>query len=197
MSAGLKLWKNSVLYQQNLSQFIEQYQGFYAELMNALTAKDFKLISAKVHKLKGTSGALALDNIAAICRDVESTLETGEDIADSLLQMQDAITQVANSLSFWLSMSDQNTLSSENKVILIDAYNTRFVEVEAVILQLLKELDSDNPKTPKKVLAQLETLLSPELLKAIKTEIYDFNFREAEILTMALLHSLKQSKGNA
>ena len=197
VSAGLKLWKNSVLYQQNLSQFIEQYQGFYAELMNALTAKDFKLISAKVHKLKGTSGALALDNIAAICRDVESTLETGEDIADSLLQMQDAITQVANSLSFWLSMSDQNTLSSENKVILIDAYNTRFVEVEAVILQLLKELDSDNPKTPKKVLAQLETLLSPELLKAIKTEIYDFNFREAEILTMALLHSLKQSKGNA
>lgn len=197
IEAGLKLWKNPELYQTNLSKFIEQYQSFYAEIAKDVAAHDFKQVAAKIHKLKGASGSLALDDIAKLCLELEMALESSKDITKLLLQIQHAMIQVADSLTFWLSMSDRVVMHTEDKPIMVGAHSTSFAAIESIVMQLLQELDSDNPKTPKKLLAKLETVLNPDLLKEIKRQVYEFNFREAEVLTMALLHTLKQSRGNS
>jgi len=91
---GLKIWRNPLIYQQCLRKFVDEYANA-AHLMAGLDKTEAALLA---HKLKGTAGCLALQEIAARAADVEQALQVSQDSTDSLIRLQVALDKAQTSI---------------------------------------------------------------------------------------------------
>jgi len=65
------------------------------------------------------------------------------------------------------------------------------------LLALLDALDLDNPDTAEPLIQQLETLLPSQSLELIRSTLVDFDFRGAEVATLAVVQSLESPAADA
>ncbi len=181
--AGLKIWREVGVYQTYLSLFISQYRFASQEIIVNSEHGDRDASASLIHKLKGAAYMLALETVAQRSIDVETALNTGRSLANASAALQNAIEEVATSLSAWLSSESTAEKQHAAPATLPD-------ETEKLLLLLLAALDEDNPGNAEQLLISIENLLGSEAIAPIKAQLQNFNFREAEALTLSLMHKL-------
>jgi CheY-like chemotaxis protein len=183
VEAGLKIWRQIDVYQTYLSLFISQYQNAGKEIASSSEHGDNAAAAALTHKLKGAAYILALNTVAQRSIDVETALTTGTSVASATAALQTAIEEVSASLSTWLS--EEAIFAATHSVVA-----TLPGEIEKLLMQLLAALDEDSPGNAEQLLITIENLLGTEAIAPIKKQLQNFNFREAEVLSMTLMHKL-------
>ncbi len=187
LTRGLELWGEIDVYRHYISKFINQYARASSEIIQLVQVNDQKAVAAFAHKLKGSSSSLALDRVSQCCHEIEKSIEDLQSIIEAANALQQAIDEVAESLSKWgseLSQSDAYITSCANGTL----NNER---VKSTLNLLLASLDEDSPTNAKPLIHELETLLGNDVLADIKDSVFDFNFRKAEDLTRKLISRLQ------
>jgi len=181
---GLKIWRKPEVYRQYLRKFALDY----ADSAQAMAAADRSEAAALAHKLKGTAGNLALDEVAALAGEVDQALRAGADPADDLARLQAALdTALASIERYAPPGSDAENAPSEA----VDQ-----AQLAALLAHMLKALDADSATEVRPVLAELEKALPEERLAALHTAIENFDFRGGEQAVRTLAEDLGLSPGS-
>lgn len=189
LEAGLKIWKQVDKYQGFLSRFMDEYHDVKVVAVNAMAQGEQATVVVLVHKLKGAAYALQLDKVARQCIAVETALSNDAYLLEGLTALQQTLDEVAASLVIWLTAVPATALTSKKFDVPYEKRN----EVEQLFSQLLQSFSEDNPRTPTLLLSRLEPWVGTDLLTPIKGQVQDFKFREAEVLTQALIDKLNLS----
>lgn len=190
IETGLKTWSNVEFYQHYLSGFITNYRNAGRDIAAAAQHGDYDSIAALTHKIKGAAYNLALANVATQSIEVETALGNMESLPMTAMALQAAIDEVAGSLEKWLNLKKP---AAENHKT-IELLPEKMPEIKPLLTQLLLALDEQNILRVESLLTTIESLIGSESIALIKTQIQDFNLREAQALTKALIHKFKSSQ---
>ncbi len=190
VETGLKTWSNVEFYQHYLSRFVTNYRNVGRDITAAVQCGDYDLIAALTHKIKGAAYNLALENVATRSIQVETALGNRESLPMAANALQTAIDEVAGSLEKWLELKNPAAVNHKTIELLPD----KIPEIEPLLTQLLIALDEQNLLAVESLLTTIESLIGIENIAHIKTQIQEFNLREAQALTKALIHKFKSSK---
>ncbi|MBL1264652.1 response regulator [Methylomicrobium sp. RS1] len=183
---GLELWGDTEVYRDYISHFVSQYNRAGSEIVQLSQAGDLKAVAAFAHKLKGSSSSLALPTISLRSREIEKAVETPRLIIDAANALQQAIDEVADSVSHWMAISSGPAKPENNS---LQGRNNEEA-VKPVLNKLLVALDEDNPTNAKPLVSELEAMLGIEALADIKESVLSFDFRKAENLTRNFIDNL-------
>jgi CheY-like chemotaxis protein len=191
LEAAMRSWQDINIYQTYLTQFVEKYQQVGVEIAHAAEQGDYDAVKRLAHKLKGVALTLALPEIAAKSIDIETALREEEAPEPLLKPLQAAIDQVEASL---------NTLLAKTaKMEKYQSFDYDGIEtpegLSMLLAQLLFSLNNNNPEGAEKILMDLENLINPDTVKAIKAAVLAFNFREAEALVQSIKDRIKPANG--
>lgn len=183
LNKGLSVWKDMAVYRKFLFKFASDYADCSSRLSLACSADDLVAVRSLAHKLKGVAGNLALPEVAQHAAAIESIEHTNG--SETALQQLQASLDIAFSSIQLLGIESVET--TESAVITpVAAEHTL-----ALLAELLRALDTDNPDHANQLLHDLTPALSADTLAAIRARVDDFDFRGAEILVQSLAETVK------
>lgn len=180
VARGLGNWGDMASYHKYLRKFLSAHgqDGNEISLLLQKNAPDKAL--ALVHKLKGSAGNLALMEVCDLASKLEQQLsEQLDGIGDLVAQLQQAIEraggEIARRSSEEMESVAANTLDKDS--------------AKPLLFMLMHSLDRDNPDEAEPFLAALENFVPSYLLKPIREDVDNFDFRGAErqILGLAVV----------
>jgi CheY-like chemotaxis protein/HPt (histidine-containing phosphotransfer) domain-containing protein len=181
--AGLRTWGDETAYKKYLRRFAST-DGQCGPQVAALLEQDRRSeASAITHKLKGSSGALALVQVERASRLLDERLAGGGDLENVLEPLQLALDAALNAILLYAGSSAENASASLNPA----ASDT----VGSQLTELLRALDRDNPDAAEPILASLAKEVPEEMLRGICEGVEAFDFRAAEAQVRALAVKLK------
>ena len=181
--AGLRTWGDETSYKKYLRRFAST-DGQCGPQVAALLEQDRRSeASAITHRLKGSSGALALVQVERASRLLDERLAGGGDLENVLEPLQLALDAALNAILLYAGSSAENASASRNAA----ASDT----VGSQLTELLRALDRDNPDAAEPILASLAKEVPEEMLRGIAERVEAFDFRAAETQVRALAVKLK------
>jgi len=179
---GLKVWRSMETYHKYLQHFIETYA--HADLeMGALTqAGETRQAAELAHKLRGSSGNLALQALQRCAEDVECALDEGKEIVGGLARFQTVLADTLEAIRRF----------TEAGVTVIEPVETQAKpeELASLMAELLSSLDTDTPEGAEDVLARLSPHMSKAELADIRRALEEFDFSQAEAYALTLAKHL-------
>ena len=139
--------------------------------------------SALAHKLKGAAGCLALDEIAHCAGEIDKLITLGEDTSGASARLQSALQITLMSVAFFASGDIQGSPHAETG-------SHDHEQVSALLGQVFKAFNSDNPDYVMPVLIEMSKALPSELLSALYMAVEDFDFRGGETAARLLAAEL-------
>lgn len=183
INKGLSVWKDMAVYRKFLFKFASDYADCSSRLRLACAADDLAAVRSLAHKLKGVAGNLALLEVAQHATEIESIEHTdGSDAA--LQQLQASLDIVFASIQL---LAIESVETTEPAVITPVAVEHTL----ALLAELLRALDTDNPDHANQLLHDLTSALPADTLAAIRARVDDFDFRGAETLVHRLAETVK------
>jgi PAS domain S-box-containing protein len=179
-------WGNDQVYRHYLRQFVEHYADCGTHLAQLIAEGDLPEAVALVHKLKGAAGSLGLKGAAVAAQTLETALRQENFRAPMIESLQSGIDQTAAAIADWTA---ETAASLANAAEPLEPANSEAL-VE-LLQQLLQALDQDNPAVAKPVLAKLQNRLPEAQLADIQAKLMMFDFRAAEVLTLAVLDRIQ------
>ena len=176
---GLKIWKDKKVYQQYLLKFVRDYK----DIIERMAREDTSGASALAHKLKGAAGCLALDEIAHCAGEIDKLITLGEDTSGASARLQSALQITLMSVAFFASGDIQGSPHAETG-------SHDHEQVSALLGQVFKAFNSDNPDYVMPVLIEMSKALPSELLSALYMAVEDFDFRGGETAARLLAAEL-------
>jgi signal transduction histidine kinase/DNA-binding response OmpR family regulator/HPt (histidine-containing phosphotransfer) domain-containing protein len=183
VAAGLRTWGDEAAYKKYLRRFAST-DGQCGPQVAALLEQDRRSeASAITHKLKGSSGALALAQVERASRLLDERLAGGGDLENLLELLRLALDATVDAILLYAGSSTENASASRNAA----ASDT----VGAQLTELLRALDLDNPDAAEPILASMAKEVPEEMLRGICERVEAFDFRAAEAQVRALAVKLK------
>jgi len=154
-AAGLRTWGDEEAYKKYLRRFASA-DGRCGPQLAALLEQDRRSeASAITHRLKGSSGALALVQVERASRLLDDRLAGGGDLENLLETFQLALDAALNTILLFAGSSAENASASRNAAA-SDA-------VAPLLTELLRALDRDNPDAAESILASMAKEVPEEM----------------------------------
>ena len=186
IEAGLRTWRDEATYKKYLRRFASTDGQCGRQVAVLLEQGRCSEASAITHRLKGSSGALALAQVEHASRLLDERVVSGgapEDLPEQLQTILDvaldAIKDYAGSASEDISARRFDTAA--------------FGTVGSLLAEMLRALDRDNPDEAESILASLAKDVPEEMLRGICECVDAFDFRAAEAQVKALAGELEIS----
>lgn len=182
--SGEAAWRR---YQKYLHKFSASYALAGRHIVAALQQNDTESAGAAAHKLFGTAATLALQDVAALARQIDDAISNDERPLQQALALQQAIDVVLRSIRQW----DDYLGPTQASAAAADAPGKPDATRLLPLLQaLLAALNGDSPGPAEQQLQRLGEHLPATLLQPIRERIDDFDFRGAEMRTLTLAKQL-------
>jgi two-component system sensor histidine kinase/response regulator len=191
VASGLKTWRQKEIYSKFLRKFVQDYADVAAQMTQALARRELATVYTLAHKIKGAAGNLALVDVARLARDLDLVVKAGQDATATLAQLHMAMQTARTSTERYAPDSGMGA----SKIAPLDSEKRQ--QALDWLLALLDALDLDNPDTAEPLIQQLETLLPSQSLELIRSTLVDFDFRGAEVATLAVVQSLESPAADA
>jgi signal transduction histidine kinase/DNA-binding response OmpR family regulator/HPt (histidine-containing phosphotransfer) domain-containing protein len=186
IEAGLRTWRDEAAYKKYLRRFASTDGQCGRQVAVLLEQGRSSEASAITHRLKGSSGALAMAQVEHVSRLLDERVLSGgapenlpEQLQTALDIALDAIKDYAGSASEDISASRIDTAASGT--------------VGPLLAEMLRALDRDNPDEAESILASLAKEVPEEMLRGICERVEAFDFRAAEAQVKALAGKLEIS----
>lgn len=179
--SGAAAWRR---YQKYLHKFSASYALAGRHIAAALQQNDTESAAATAHKLFGTAATLALQDVAALARQIDDAIANDERPLLQAQALQQAIDVVLRSIRQWDDYLGpaQTAADAPGKP---DA-----TSLLPLLQALLAALNGDSPGPAERQLQLLAAHLPAGQLQPIRARIDDFDFRGAEMRTLALAKQL-------
>jgi CheY-like chemotaxis protein len=174
VARGLVIWKKATVYRQYLRKFALNY----ADCVLEMAQSEHAVAASTAHKLKGSSGNLALTEVAAIATELDHALRNGKCPADCYIRLQSALDTAFESIARY----DAAEITQDNVVPV-------HFEIEKVIPlldRLIKAFNTDSPAEIEPVVAELGKFMPSLRLKPIRMAIENFDFRGGAAATRSI-----------
>ena len=177
---GLKKWREVEVYQKHLRLFLQQHRQDAEHIHTELSNEHQPTVMEINHKLLGSAGALSLQRIVHLTKNIESTFSQQGDIESLIIHFAPILAQTFDAINVYLtSVTPQKT-----EQITIDNANTVSKEE---LKQLIVALNSDDINLIEPKISALSHQLPKELFDNLSTAVENFDFRQAEIIVNALI----------
>lgn len=185
LEKGMSVWQDQAVYCKFLLKFVNEYANCCSQLAAYYHASEHAAARALLHKMKGAAANLALDDIAQLADELESCAP-GFAIENTLKRLQTVMDKTFISIvAFTADATHSGNHSKAHAVTPIDEE-----QVAALLAQLLRALDTDNPDRANQVLDQLMPMLAADALTQVIVCVDSFDFRAAEALVCQLTEEL-------
>jgi CheY-like chemotaxis protein/two-component sensor histidine kinase len=176
---GLHNWGDEAAYKKYLRRFASTDGQCGRQIAELLEQKNRSEASAITHRLKGSSGSLALAQLERAAHLLDERLVSGGEPENLLEQLQSALDAALDAIQSYAGSGDEKP--SGNAKAMASA------AVGPLLSELLRALDLDNPDTAEPILAALANELPEEMLRGIceRMEAFDFRAAEVEVKTLA------------
>jgi CheY-like chemotaxis protein len=185
---GLSAWQEPLVYAKALRDFAENHQSTALEMARLLAENPGQVMAVErmAHALKGVVGNLALTEVYKLVSTLDTDLKTAQTqtIPEQLASLDAAIKKACTAITA-LQVEELPPIQPK---LAFDA-----LQVEQLLLQLLRVLDSLNPDAIEPVLQQLQVYLGDSELKAIRHEIDGFDFDAAKLEVKKLSEQLRKT----
>jgi CheY-like chemotaxis protein len=181
MSKGLAIWRNVSIFKKYLRMFEQTYANIALEVrrLNGTEAQ------ALLHKFKGASGNLALDEVAASADAVERALRLGDSPDEALDRLRTAMDVVLESIQ---KFAPQEFDSGLNSLHPSDAPH-----LAELLKKLLLAWSSSRSKEIRQALTDVAKLVPSDQLEPLQAALDAYDFHTGATLTRALM-GVTQSK---
>lgn len=181
---GLKIWRNEDMYKKALMMFCRDFEFAGEQIASFIKepTKDKEELSRFVHKLKGVSGNLAMNDIYQLTCLINSEIKEKpmDDLLsaiNSLISELDSIIDSLKSIEF-----------EKQKPIETQIQNPE--QLKNIFMALMASYDRYNPKICEPILDQLTRSLSHDKLDRIRYQLDRFDFDGAKEETIKLANVL-------
>ena len=182
LSLGMAQWLDEAPYRQHLARFGVTYRNAVGA-MRALLAADARADAAALaHKLAGVAGSLALPATLHAAQHAEQVLHAGSDAAAALDALEHALAQAIEAVE---AMAGTVPPHGPGR-----AAAGPHAAPGVLLARLLEALDRDDPAPAELLLQELEQVLPPDSLDALRARLCAFDFRGAEQATRRLAAEL-------
>jgi signal transduction histidine kinase/DNA-binding response OmpR family regulator len=178
VSAGLRKWGDEAAYKKYLRRFVSTDGQCGRQVAALLEQENLSEAAAIIHRLKGSSGALALAGVEHASRLLDERLVDGVDPEDLAEQLQTALDDALEAIQQYIGSADEETSASTTTPV--------STAVGPLLTELLRALDRDNPDEAEPILASLTKVVPEEHLRGICERVEAFDFRNAEVQVKAL-----------
>ena len=185
IESGLRTWRDEAAYKKYLRRFASTDGQCGRQVADLLEQERRSEASAITHRLKGSSGALALAQVAHTSRLLDEIVVRGGDPESLLEQLQTALDAALDAIKQYAGSASEDISASRIDMV-SDAVGPQLAE-------LLRALDRDNPDEAELILASLAKEVPEEMLRAICERVEAFDFRAAEAQVKALAGKLEIS----
>lgn len=186
---GLSVWRKPDVWCRFLGKFANEHAQDVDAIRQALAAGDTVAAATLVHTLKGVAANLALEDVAHSAAQIDLELKTGKDVSQHLPMLAAALEQALASIA---RIAPETP--SDDPAERVDSFSrmdaAQKAHVHHLFDTLLQALDTNNPDHAEPILDELTCLLSAQQLQAIRNQIDDFDFREAEVAVRHLIEVL-------
>ncbi|MGH8025868.1 MAG: response regulator, partial [Pseudoxanthomonas sp.] len=185
---GLSYWREAAPYRRYLAQFARRYAGVADALEDYLRRGDKAGACAEMHKMRGAASSLALPSLVAATADMEEQLRGGNDIDDLMGGLRLVLRE---------TLEDIHQYAHSEPVAEAEPANPG-EDPTALLGDLLKALDSDDPESIDAAMAPLSGRIRPDAAEKILRYIEEFDFRGAEAFICGLIGDavLSGTRGN-
>jgi len=184
IAAGLRTWRQVEVYTKFLCKFAIDYASSAHDIKRACAVQDTSTAGALAHKLKGAAANLALTDVAHWAGAVDQKIKAGASVTDALVRLQEALDVSIQSITQY---APPQTLPSDTVASLAPEHRD---QVAALLTDLLRALDADNPDTAEPLVVTLSQWIAPARLQVVRDTLSDFDFRGAQAATRLLGESL-------
>jgi two-component system sensor histidine kinase/response regulator len=181
---GLAIWRQADTYQKFLRKFAADYVDSARTIDQAVIAGDRRTAAALAHKMKGAAANLALNDVAGLAAELDRTLKAGGEAGGLPGRLQQVLDIALASIAAYAPAPE---VVSGSPAPLDRESEAR---VAALLVELLRTLDADNPDRAEPLLNELASLLSAEVVQSVGMMLNDFDFRGAEAATRQLAETL-------
>lgn len=189
-SALNRINNNEKLYLDLLKRFINTYNGiFISETSDLIKQHAFESLESVIHKLKGTAGNLALNQVHEEAIRLEKLLKCNQSIEHSDFQtIFGLILDIEGNVNEFitaLNINNHDNLRSETSKTNthIDNINSVDINVNELFQELLKHVKGHKPKESKELINYLynhESYNQDHQIMKIKENIQSYDFTRAE-----------------
>jgi CheY-like chemotaxis protein len=174
---GLSYWREAGPYRRYLAQFARRYAGMADALEAFLRRGDKVGACAEMHKMRGAASSLALPSLVAATAEMEELLRDGRDIDDLMGGLRLVLRETLEDIHQYVGSEPiAETMSASGGEDSI-----------ALLGELLKVLDSDDPESIDAAAAPLSGRIRPDAADRIFQYIEEFDFRGAEDFICGLI----------
>ncbi len=183
---GLGIWGNAATYREYLKRFVASYGDAAATLAGNIASGDSAAARALAHKLAGVAANMALPETGRLASEAERLLVEGRDTTAVVARLEIALREACASIGRFTLAADASAedMQEAGSEPALDAQAG--VQVQTLLVELLRALDADSPIPVEPVVAKLAELLPVSRLAAIRSCLRRFDFRGAEACVVEL-----------
>ncbi|MFI3220048.1 MAG: transporter substrate-binding domain-containing protein [Methylococcales bacterium] len=177
---GLKKWRDPALYQKHLRLFLTQHAQNVNLVHEKLLNTDNTAALAITHKLLGAAGALSLQRIVHVIKNLDEAIREQDDVKTESECFSLVFAQTIDAIHKYID--DEIPQQTEESTLAVSP-----ISIIKGLEQLIVTLDSDDPDLIEPQLATLAGQLPKAAFDELAIAIENFDFREAETLATVLL----------
>lgn len=182
LQAGLKIWREPVVYQQYLRKFARDF----AHVAATLVALDAAAAKSLIHRLRGAAANLGLTHVACCAGELEECMMAGEDCGPRIAALQAALSEAIVLISAYASSVPETAPTPQPAAKVLSA------ATRALLDEVLEALALDDPSTVEPLLDRLASRLPEQTLAPVKTAVENFDFRQAEQAVLMIVETYSE-----
>ncbi|MFW1677857.1 response regulator [Pontibacter sp. JAM-7] len=180
---AVSFWGDEATLLHYIGKFLADYGDVIAQMAELPDSEAGRL----AHKLKGASGSLAMDGLVQAASAVQRLGEEPIDREQVVTELHDCVCATFAAIEAKLGLSVGPVTESEvieSEVTGRGDFDKQ--HLSALFMQVLQQLDHDNPVDVAPLLEQLIGLIGEQTLQPVLTAVDDFEFRTAELEVRAI-----------
>ncbi|MGD0959379.1 MAG: PAS domain S-box protein [Methylomonas sp.] len=183
---GMLLFNKKRDYCQYLRNFSASYRGAGLDIVKLLAEQRRAEALTLAHKLGGSAGNLALDQIWRYAGQIENPHADNAELLYIAEQLQQSLDTGLLAIDAFCEISNGSAEAEAEQA----AYPSNSSERAALLQQLYQALDRDNPDAAEPLLLTLGELMPKPALQAIQKQLELFDFGAAKTETLSLANRL-------
>jgi HPt (histidine-containing phosphotransfer) domain-containing protein len=183
---ALRKWGDEAPYQTYLQIFISTYGEAAKQLVQVLDAGDVPRAAALVHKVRGSSGALNLRDLAARAGELETALNHHQAHDEAL---QD-FCQSADSTMLAIGRYLRPTARADDNDTVHDDVPDK-VQIRVLLCELLQDLERDDLEHAQAIACHLGAKIKPSYVRPLHASLQEFDLQRASTDARELARTLE------
>ncbi|MCB1954382.1 MAG: response regulator [Rhodocyclaceae bacterium] len=190
IARGEALWRNHAKYRHYLGNYVTENANIADQVDEALSAGELALAIGHAHRVKGSSGNLALLALSQRAGELEAGLVAGQNPLSLLDALRVALADAQRAVAAYLAEAGGDQVAAGTGADKASAPDKALLQ--ALLSALLGACDSDTPDALEALLATADPLLTAPELATLRKHLAAFDFRgiEAAVRALAAAHGV-------